>query len=186
MADITDIRISFANEEQTAAAAEIAKGMIKLFYATREKDRPAWADEAARFPTYTQAYAALGEQLAAYDPTEACPYCAVKRVRQEGKALFIDSCGDVVRGFLLTDGNGLFPQLCAACALRDPGSPFEGECRYEMTVSASVNQTEIRYDGKLLCTRELYADDECEDGEWKFDSRGTYAVDPDGTLRELS
>ena len=185
MADITDIRIEFEREEQALEAAEIAKGMIKLFYAIREKDRPAWADEAARIKTYTQAYAELRDRMTAYDPTETCSYCAVKRVRQEGKTLFIHRCGDVVRGFLLTDGNALFPQLCAACALRDPGSPFEGECRYEMTVSAAVNQTEIRYDGKLLCTREMYADEECEDGEWKFDSRGTYAVESDGTLREL-
>ena len=185
MADITDIRITFEREEQASAAAEIAKGMIKLFYAAREKNRPAWAEEAARIRTYAQAYAVLGGRMGAYDPTETCSYCAIKRVRQEGRELFIDRCGDVVRGFLLTDGNGLFPQLCAASALLFPGSPFEGECRYEMTVSASVNLTEIRYDGKLLRTRELYADDECEDGEWKFDTRGTYAVEPDGTLKEL-
>ena len=185
MADITDIRIEFEREEQATEAAEIAKGMIKLFYATREKDKPAWAEEAVRIQMYTQAYAVLRDRMTAYDPTESCPYCAIKRVRQEGKVLFIDSCGDVVRGFLLTDGNGLFPQLCAACALLFPGSSFEGVCRYEMTVSASVNQTEIRYDGKLLHTRELYADEDCEDGEWKFDIRGTYAVEPDGTLREL-
>lgn len=90
-----------------------------------------------------------------------------------------------MRGFLLTDGNGLFPQLCAACALRDPGSPFDGSCRYEMTVSAAVNLTEIRYDGKLFRTRELYADDECDDGEWISEALGTYAVEPDGTLKEL-
>lgn len=185
MADITDIRIGFESEEQAAAAAEIAKGMIKLFYATREKDRPAWADEVKRIKTYSQAYAVLRDRMTAYDPTETCPYCAIKRVRQEGKELFIDRCGDVVRAFQLTDGNGLFPQLCAACALLFPGSPFEGSCRYEMTVSASVNQTEIRYDGKLFHTGELYADEDCEDGEWKFDIRGTYAVEPDGTLREI-
>ena len=185
MADITDIKIEFERGEQAVAAADIAKAMIRLFYATRGKDRPAWADEAARLGTFVRAYVVLGDRIASYDPTAAHPYCAVNRVRREGSTLFIDRCGDVVRGFLLTDGNGLFPQLCAACALLFPGSPFYASCRYEMTVSAAVNLTEIRYDGKLFHTGERYADDECEDGEWVSEAFGTYAVDPDGTLREL-
>lgn len=185
MADITNIRIAFQKEEQAAAAAEIARTMIKISYAIDEKDRPVWADEAARAETLTQAYLAFGEQTASYDPTVNCPYCSVQRVRQEGKELFIDRCGDMVRGFLITDKNGLFPQLCAACALRDPNSPFYAACQYEMTVSGYVYLTELHWDGRLFHAREWYADDECEEGEWTDDSTGTYTVRPNGALKML-
>lgn len=185
MADITNIRITFQKEAQAAAAAEIARTMIKISYAIDEKDRPVWADKAARCETLTQAYLVFDEQTASYDPTVNCPYCAVQRVRQEGRELFIDRCGDVVRGFLLTDGNALFPQLCAACALHDPGSSFDAVCRYEMTVSGYVYLTEAHYDGKLFRIVERYADDACEEGEWTGETAGTYAVEPDGTMREL-
>ena len=185
MADITDIRITFQKEEQAAAAEEIARTMIKISYAIDEKDRPVWADEAARAETLTQAYLAFGEQTASYDPTVNCPYCSVQRVRQEGKELFIDRCGDLVRGFLITDKNGLFPQLCAACALRDPDSPFDAACQYEMTVSGYVYLTELHWDGRLFHARERYADDECEEGEWTDDSTGTYSLEPNGALKML-
>lgn len=185
MADITDIRIGFEREEHAAAAAEIARTMIKIRYAIDEKTRPAWADEAARCKTLTQAYLACGDRTASYDPAENCPYCAIRRVRQEGRELFIDRCGDLVRGFQMTDKGAFFPQFCAACALCDPGSPFSAECRYEMTVSGYVYLTVIRYDGRLFRTEEKYADDECDEGEWTCDVPGTYAVEPDGMLKEI-
>ncbi|MBQ1632428.1 MAG: hypothetical protein II049_06360 [Clostridia bacterium] len=185
MADITDIRFTFQTEEQAAYAFRTAKTMIKLSYAINEQPRSAWTEDAARIRTLSEVCDLFGEQAADYEPAETHPYCAVKRVRQEGRELFIDRCGDVVRGFLLTDGNALFPQLCAACALHDPGSSFDAVCRYEMTVSGYVYLTEAHYDGKLFRIVERYADDACEEGEWTGETAGTYAVEPDGTMREL-
>ena len=186
MADITNIRFTFQREEQAAAAAEIARTMIKISCAIDEKDHPAWADEAARAETLTQAYLALGGQTASYDPTVNYPYCSIQRVRQEGRELFIDRCGDLVRGFLITSKRGLFPQLCAACALHDPDSLFDAVCQYEMTVSGYVCLTEMHFDGRQFRAAERYADDACDEGEWAGESTGTYAVDPDGTLRKRS
>ncbi len=152
MADITDIRISFATEQQAIAAEKIAKTMIKLIYARDEKEPPAWASDVKHCETLYEAYTRCGELTASYDPVKNCAYCAILRVHSDGKELFVDRCGDIVRGFQLQDKFAFFPQLCAACALQFPALSFAAHCSYEMTVSALEEFTDIRFDGGLFCT----------------------------------
>lgn len=181
MADITDIQIAFATEEQAVAAEEIARTMIKLVYALDEKVPPAWAADVKRCETLTDAYLRYGAATEDYDPVRNCAYCAILRVHREGKELFVDRCGDLVRGFQLQDRFAFFPQLCAACALQFPDLSFEAHCRYEMTVSSLEEFHDVRYDGAVFRTEYRYT---LEDDEGAPD-RETFALAPNGLLQKV-
>ena len=181
MADITDIRFVFSTEEQAAAAERIAKDMIRIDYAVREKEPPAWAADAKACETLAAAAFAFAGHAAAYDPTVNCPYCAILRVHREGKELFLDRCGDMVRGFIFVGKNEFFPQLCAAVALRFPGLPFTADCRYEMTVSDVITYDNVTYDGKRFVDETMYE----EEGEPKGPWRDVYVLEPNGLLQRI-
>ena len=181
MADITDIRFVFSTEEQAVAAERIAKDMIRIDYAIREKEPPAWAADAKASETLAEAAFAFAGHAAAYDPTVNCPYCAILRVHREGTALMIDRCGDMVRGFSMDSKRCLFPQLCAAIALRFPGLPFTADCRYEMTVSDVITYDNVTYDGERFVDETRYEEEDEPKGPW----RDVYVLEPNGLLQRI-
>lgn len=181
MADITDIQISFAAEEQAAEAERIAKGMIRLDCAADAPNPPEWAGEVKACASLSEAYDRFQTQAEAYDPLPDFPYCCMQRVHHSGSELFIDRCGDMVRAFLLTDRRAFLPQLCATLARRFPGAHFTAFCRYEMTVSDVVTETVLHCDGTRFQVREQCIIEDEPDAE----SHETYALAPDGTLKRV-
>lgn len=181
MADISDIQISFASEEQAEEAERIAKGMIRLDCAADAPNPPDWAKEAKACASLSEAYDRFRTQADAYDPLADFPYCCVQRVHHKDTELFIDRCGDLVRAFLLTGRRAFFPQLCATLARRFPTAHFSAFCRYEMTVSAVVTETVLHYDGARFHAREQCIIEDEPDVE----SHETYALAPDGTLQRI-
>lgn len=182
MADITDIRLGLPSGEAAARAERIAKDLLRLDYALSAQDKPAWLPEDLRGMTLSRAYSLYGERASAYDPTIEHPHCALSRIHHEGAALFIDRCGDLVRGFLMTSGKAFFPQLCVTLSQALPQTPFTAFCRYEMTVTGGVTLSVLNFDGKIFRAKEMYVEWPKEEDDWSDADVSDYAVGPDGAL----
>ena len=173
MGSDAEVHLYFTRERHARWAKHVAEDMLKLLYAPA--DLP-WVQEADEVSPLCLRYLLFREEAAKLDLREDSRCYALSELFRKRTEVVIEDCADLAGWTRAKDPEGLFPQLCYACALQYPHVPFTGLYRYEMTVSGAIQLMRTQYDGKYMRVQELTGMRPMDEDDWSRSPVRKYTV----------
>ncbi|MBR0406286.1 MAG: hypothetical protein IJI68_13955 [Eggerthellaceae bacterium] len=151
MEEKTEIKISFRNENDAAAAFPYVEGAVTCFYLYKDgffSD----SEEAVRNDPFQLYVMNFNEIIRDYDKDKLLsehPDCAHQYLSQDGADIVLKQCADIqgpVPDLQLKDREGFFSYLCFLLALIFPLKTYRAVCRHTEADSDFVQETLAEYD----------------------------------------
>lgn len=147
----TEIRISFENEKDAAAAYPYVEGVVICYY-LYDDGIFRNEDEAVRGDPFQLFVMNYNEIIRDHDRgrlMRAHPDCALRYLRREDAEIVLERCADLqgrVPDLEARDRRGFFSCLCLLLALLFPMTPFRALCRRTAAGAVLVQETRAEYD----------------------------------------
>lgn len=160
---ITEIYLTFPDEDAAIRGLELFRDMMKTAYADRKGMFPAEADQKGL--VLCQKFFLYRDLVKDYDPIQDFPYTRIARLKREGNCVGLDQVADLqeLTDDLIPTGKEFMIQLCEAAALDAPDSSFEAESVFEETISATRQILRAQYRDRKLHMRLSWLLDEDSD-----------------------
>lgn len=161
---ITEIYLTFPDENAAIRGLELFRNMMKTAYADEKGMFPVEAD--LKGLVLCQKFFLYRDLVKDYDPIKDFPYTRIARLERKGNCVGLNQVADLQEEIdnLRPLEDEFIIQLCEAAALDAPDSSFEAESVFEETISGTQQFVRAEYRNRKLHMRcSLQLDDEPEE-----------------------